>query len=120
MTRDTRSIPGDGERARRIAVVGGFDRQAPLLSEMAGRTGRTVEFHTGNVRGRGASDLRAVISRSDLVVIVTDHNSHGGVQVAKRVARELRRSSVVLTRCGVARFGALLDALATRDRRAAS
>ncbi len=76
----------------------------------------TQEFHTGNVRGRGASDLRAVIARSDLVVIVTDHNSHGGVHVAKRLARQLKRTSVVLTRCGVARFGALLDALAARER----
>jgi hypothetical protein len=118
MTRDTR--PSGRERAQRIAVIGGFDRQAPLLSELAGRTGRTVEFHTGNVRGRGAHDLRAVIARSDLVVIVTDHNSHGGVQVAKRMARQLGRISVVLSRCGIARFGALLDALATRDRRAAS
>src|SRR6185437_8159875 len=101
-------------------VVGGFDRQAPLLNQMAARTGRTVEFHTGNVRGRGASGLRAVVGRSDLVVIVTDHNSHGAVITAKRLAREMNRRAVVVTRCGIARFGALLDGLSERERLAAS
>jgi hypothetical protein len=111
----------DGERpvsGLRIAVVGGFDRQAPLLHDMAARSGHSVEFHTGNVRGRGAGELRAVIARSDLVVIVTDHNSHGGVQAAKRLVRQLDRSSVVVSRCGVARFGALLDAISARARHA--
>jgi hypothetical protein len=102
--------------ATRIAVVGGFDRQARLLGEMAARAGRTVEFHTGDVRGRGAGGLRAVVGRSDLIVIVTDHNSHGAVIAAKRLAREMNRTTMVVTRCGIARFGALLGGLSTRDR----
>lgn len=110
----------DGERALRIAVIGGFDRQVPLLTEMAIRSGHAVEFHTGDVRGRGAGDLRGVVARSDVIVIVTDHNSHGGVHAAKRLARELNRSSVVVTRCGPARFGALIAALAARTRHARS
>ena len=108
------------EAATRIAVVGGFDRQAPLLNEMATRAGRTVEFHTGNVRGRGAGDLRAVVGRSDLVVIVTDHNSHGAVIAAKRLAREMNRRAVVVTRCGIARFGALLEGLSAHEAAEAS
>ena len=101
-----------------IAIVGGFDRQAPLLHEMAARSGHTVAFHTGNVHGRGAGELCAVVARSDLVVIVTDHNSHGGVRTAKRLVRQLNRTSIVLPRCGIARFGALLEALSAPERHA--
>src|SRR4029078_10575754 len=86
-----------------------------VLFRSATRAGRTVEFHTGNVRGRGAGDLRAVVGRSDVVVIVTDHNSHGAVIAAKRLAREMNRRAVVVTRCGIARFGALLDGLSAHD-----
>lgn len=112
-----RRVADDG--ARRIAVIGGFDRQAPLLTDMARRSGHTVEFHTGNVRGRGTTDLRGIVARSDVVVIVTDHNSHGGVHEAKRLAREFDRPAIVVTRCGPARFGMLLDTLSipARDAR---
>ena len=100
----------------RIAVIGGISRQEPQLAQRAARGGHSVEFHVGNVHGRGAGELRGVVARSEVVVIVTDHNSHGAVQIAKRLVRQLNRTSVVLARCGVARFGALLDALETRER----
>lgn len=100
----------------RIGVIGGISRQEPQLARRAAHGGHVVEFHVGNVHGRGASELRALVARSEVVVIVTDHNSHGGVQIAKRLARQLKRTSIVLSRCGVARFGALLDALEARER----
>ena len=100
----------------RIGFVGGISRQEPQLAQLAAQAGHPIEFHVGDVRGRGAADLRALVARADLVVIVTDQNSHGGARMAKLLARQLGRASVVLSRCGVARFAALLDALAARER----
>lgn len=100
----------------RIAMIGGLDRNERLLREIAEDRGHTLEFHSGNVNGRGAQDLRSLVERAELVVLTLDINSHGAVQLGKRLAREAERPWVVLRTCGVARFRTLLDAL---DRRAA-
>jgi predicted component of type VI protein secretion system len=68
----------------RIGVVGGISRWEPRLAQLAAQAEQMqagqIEFHVG------------------------------GVRMAKLLARQLRRASVVLSRCGVARFAALLDA----------
>lgn len=99
----------------RIACVGGMDRSQADMERLAHQRGHTVEFHTGDVRGRGADALRGIVERSELVLIVTDLNSHGGVQLSKKLCQRLGRPSMVVKRCGNARFGHLLDALQTRD-----
>jgi hypothetical protein len=67
------------------------------------------------VGGRGADTIRTLVERSQLLVIVTDVNSHGAVLLAKKVAAQLGRSSMVVRRCGTARFQALLDAVNVRE-----
>ena len=101
----------------RIAWVGGLDRNEAALSRMAIRAGHRLDFHTGSVGGRGAGELKAAIERSDLVIILTDVNSHGAVLLAKKIAQKLARPTLVLRRCGPTRFQQLLDAIAARDER---
>ena len=85
------------------------------MERLANQRGHSVEFHTGDVRGRGADALRGIVERAELVLVVTDLNSHGGVQLAKKLCGRFGRASMVVKRCGNARFASLLDALATRD-----
>lgn len=99
----------------RIAFVGGLHRNENQMVEIAERAGHQLDFHPGVVGGRGAGELRAAIERADLVIIVTDVNSHGAVLLAKKLCQKLGRGSLVLRRCGAARFRQLLDAIAARD-----
>jgi len=104
----------------RIGWIGGRERNETQLDRIAEKSGHVLEFHSGHVGGRGAGDLRALVERSDLVVIVTDVNSHGAVLLAKKLAQRMGRASLVIRRCGTARFRALLDALALRDQNLAA
>lgn len=99
----------------RIGWVGGLTRSEGQLERMAATAGHRLEFHSGDVGGRGAGDLRSLIERVDFVVIVTDINSHGAVIQAKRLAQKLGRGTLVVRSAGVSRFQIFLDALATRD-----
>jgi len=98
----------------RIAMIGGLDRNERLLQDLAAGYGHHLEFHGGHMRGRGAGELRALVERADLVVLTPDVNSHGAVQLGKKVAREAGRHFVILRTCGVARFRTLLDAIEAR------
>jgi len=101
----------------RIGWVGGLTRSEAQLERMAANAGHMLEFHSGDVGGRGASDLRSLIERVDFVMIITDINSHGAVILAKRLAQKLGRGAVVVRSSGVSRFQAFLDALAIREAR---
>ena len=98
----------------RIGWIGGRERNETALERIAERSGHTLEFHSGHVGGRGAEGIRTLVERSEFLVIVTDVNSHGAVLLAKKAAAQLGRSSLVIRRCGSARFQALLDALDVR------
>jgi hypothetical protein len=104
----------------RIGWVGGRERNETTLERIAERNGHELEFHSGHVGGKGANDLRALVERSDFLVIVTDVNSHGAVLLAKKMAQRAGRSSLVIRRCGSSRFQALIEALALRDQRLAA
>lgn len=104
----------------RIGWVGGRERNETTLERIAEMRGHALEFHSGYVGGQGANDLRALVERSDFLVIVTDINSHGAVLLAKKMAQRVGRASLVIRRCGSSRFQALLDALALRDERLAA
>lgn len=95
----------------RIAMIGGLDRNERLLEELARQRGHELEFHHGRMAGRGADGLRSLIERAELVILTPDVNSHGAVQLGKRVARESGRQVVVLRTCGVSRLRAVLDGL---------
>ncbi|WP_437548971.1 DUF2325 domain-containing protein [Sorangium sp. So ce448] len=101
----------------RITWIGGLDRNQAQLERMALQAGHHLEFHTGNTGGRGASELRAAIERADLVIVLTDVNSHGGVLLAKKLCQKLGRAAFMARRIGASRFQQLLDALAQRESR---
>lgn len=87
---------------RRVAFVGGMDRNERALLEAGRELGVEVEVHVGDVRGRGAEALAGVVRRADLVVVVTGVNSHGGAQTAKRLARAAGVPLIIAQSCGVA------------------
>jgi hypothetical protein len=58
--------------------------------------------------GRGSDSLEALVERADLVICVTDVNSHAAVLGARRHARALGRQCLLTRRLGLSRFRALL------------
>jgi hypothetical protein len=92
----------------RVVVVGGVERTENRLQETAEELGHELEFHGGHMDGRRADGLRNAVERADFVIVVTDVNSHGAVQVARREARRFGRGVVVMRRCSPARLRDLL------------
>jgi hypothetical protein len=70
----------------RVAVIGGLSRAGDLWSRAGDSIGVQLEHHDGRTRGRGAAEIAAAVRRADVVVIITEPNSHGGVTVARRTA----------------------------------
>jgi hypothetical protein len=96
----------------RIGIIGGVDRSGNLLQEVAEARGHQLELHTGvMVSATSASSLRALIGRSELVVVVTDVNSHNAVRAARREAKLRKRPLRIVRRMGSAQFAALLRGL---------
>jgi len=93
----------------RIAVVGGIERNESQMARMAADCGHILESHTGRTGGRGSDELRRLIEKSSFVIIQITVNSHGGVQLAKRVAREGNIPSIVVPRLGSNAFKGLLE-----------
>jgi len=100
----------------RIAVVGGLERHESEIARRAAAAGHAVEFHRGRVGGRHAEELEAIVERSDLVLIVTEVNSHGAVFIAKKAAHRAGRPSIILRTCGPSRFQLVVDALQRAHR----
>jgi hypothetical protein len=100
----------------KIALVGGLIRREAELKSLADGAGHQLEWHSGDVGGRGADGLRAVIQRADLVVILTEINCHGSMYLAKKLSRQLGREAIVLRKCGPAKFQTLLAELAATPR----
>jgi hypothetical protein len=85
----------------RIGWVGGLDRSRALFSEVAEHAGHTLEMHEGHTGGRGSLVLEGIVTRCDVLVIVTELNSHGGVMHAKRLARRWGRRSLLVRKGSV-------------------
>src|ERR1700689_405165 len=99
----------------KIGIVGGVDRGAAALQEMAEARGHALELHNGVMSsGAAASSLRALVGRVELVVVVTDVNSHNGVHAARREARILGRPVRLVRRMGTAQLAVLLQGLSTK------
>jgi hypothetical protein len=98
----------------RIAVIGGRYKNEAQLSRLAAARGYELEFEEGHTVGRGIDGIRTAVSRSGLVVIVTDVNSHGAVLTAKKAARQLDRPTLIIQNFGAARLTRLLEALERR------
>jgi hypothetical protein len=101
----------------RIAWIGGIERNEGQLINIAAEAGHEVEFHPGHIGGRGAGEIRRAVERADLVIILTDVNSHGAVLLAKKMCQKLGRGALVIRRCGPARFRQLLEAITLREQR---
>ena len=56
--------------------------------------------------------LEALVDRSDVIVVITDVNSHGGMWSARRLAKARGRRCVLVRRLGISRFRALIEELA--------
>ena len=97
----------------RIGIVGGVDRSFAALQMLAEAQGHALEAHNGVMSsGAAASSLRALIGRVELVVVVTDVNSHNGVRAARREARNRGRPLRIVRRMGTAQLAALRKELA--------
>jgi hypothetical protein len=104
-------ICSEGGNFMRIAIVGGLDRNESHLVKMAAESGHTVEGHTGHAGGKGARELKRLIDKSSFVIIQFTVNSHGGVQIAKRFARQKKIPSVIVPRLGKKSFQVFLENL---------
>ena len=91
----------------RIGIGGGAERTADRLCSAAAAAGHQLEFHDGHMRGTAAERLRAMIERSDMVVIVTEINSHGAVQQARSLASRAHRPVHLVRRFGTSQLRAL-------------
>lgn len=96
----------------RIGLIGGLDRNVADLQALGASRGHDVRFHTGVMAGpASASALRALVARSELVVVVTEINSHNAVRTARREARQLDRPLKIVRKMGHTQFAALLHEL---------
>lgn len=103
----------------RIGIIGGLDRNEGSLERLARDRGHEVEVHNGDMRGTAPAALAGLVERADLVVIVTDINSHNAVRAARKLLRTTPRPSVLVRKLGMSRFLALLQEHATEPVRAA-
>ncbi|MBX3183804.1 MAG: DUF2325 domain-containing protein [Polyangiaceae bacterium] len=102
-------MPEQNHAARSIGVVGGHDRSGRQLAQFAKTRGHRLHHHTGNMAGTGERDLQTLVERSDLVVVITDVNSHAAVKRARVLALAAARPCVLVRRLGIAALRALLE-----------
>ena len=81
-----------------IAILGGLDRNAHHLERYARARGHRIQHHHGRMTGPSSAGLKAAVARADLLIIVTDVNSHAGVAVAKDQARRKAIPTVLVRR----------------------
>jgi len=92
----------------RVGIVGGLDRNEGSYERLAQALGHEVEHHTGVMRGTAGAELESLVKRADLVVILTDVNSHNAVKMTRKLLSVHHRPSVLLRRLGPSRLTALL------------
>ncbi len=95
-------------RPRRIGIVGGVDRCTALLERTAAAHGCHVEHHCGRTSGPKSAELGALVNRADLLVILTDTNSHGAVGLARRLAVAAGTKHVIARRISPSRLEHLI------------
>ena len=92
----------------RVGVVGGLERVEPHYERLAMEAGHEAVFHPGHVGGRGRASLAQLVDRCDVVIIITDVNSHGAVQFARQRMRLIGREPLLVR---PSRFASLLGEL---------
>jgi hypothetical protein len=88
----------------RVGIVGGVERNQARYEEVAAAVGCGVEFHHGHMRGRGPEALDAMVERCDLIVIVTEINSHCAVRMAQKFSRKRGRRVLIARKFGIHTF----------------
>ena len=91
-----------------IGIVGGLDRNEGFYQDLAQRAGHHFEHHNGHLAGRGAATLGTLVERCDVVIVVTDVNSHAAVWRVRRLAKQRGSRVILMSRCGPSKFTALL------------
>lgn len=95
----------------RIGWVGGVERYEVQLERLAHAAGHEFEYHDGDVRGRGTQSLEGLVERCQLIIIVTETNSHGAVLLSRKLARQKGRGTLLLRKSGITGFARLLAAI---------
>jgi hypothetical protein len=98
-----------------IGMVGGLDRNSSAYEKLAIRAGHRFEHHNGHLAGRGSASLETLVERCDVVVVVTDVNSHAAVWRVRRLARQRGSRFLLTSRCGPSKFVALLAELSQAE-----
>ncbi len=99
----------------RIGIIGKLDGDERLYGRLADRVGHEALFHDG--KGHGHAELTDLVDRSDVVVLLSAQRNAASL-LARRRLKQRGLSPLVLPRCGVAQFTALLEALNARAQQA--
>jgi hypothetical protein len=95
----------------RIGIIGGLDRGHDRYVRLAASYGHELVCHEGWMTGPRAGSLEKLVDSCDVVVIVTEINSHGAVLAARKAMSRKGRLPLILRKCGISRFTALLHAI---------
>jgi hypothetical protein len=93
----------------RIGVIGGTEKSLTRYEELAAAHGSHVEFHDGRMAGRGTAALDTMVQRCDLIVIITQINSHAAVRRAQKYCRRHRRHVLIVRRFGLHTFSVIVQ-----------
>ena len=99
-------------RRMRIGIVGGAECVENEYRRLVKNSEHEIDFHSGHMTSGGARSLQTLMNRCDVVVIVTDVNSHAAVAKARRLARATGREPVFARRFGVRALSAMLEGAA--------
>jgi hypothetical protein len=92
----------------RVGIIGGTEKNYARYEELARALGGEVEFHDGRMAGRGSEALQTLVSRCELVVIITQINSHAAVRTAQKHCRRYGRRVLIVRRYGLQLFAQTL------------
>lgn len=95
-----------------IAWIGGLTRSLDRYAEEAKRLGHALHTHDGVIGGKGTASLENVLLRADMIIALTEVNSHGAIGLARRASIEYGKPFFLLRKCGTARFRELMLSIA--------
>ena len=99
-----------------IGIVGGLDCNEGFYQDLATRAGHRFEHHNGHLAGRGTASLGTLVDRCDVVIVVTDVNSHAAVWRVRRLTKQRGNRCILMSRCGPSKFTALLAQLTAEQQ----
>jgi len=85
----------------RIGIIGGTGKNQARYEQVARSNASQVEFHDGYMTSTAAQALEGLVARSDVVVVITQINSHGAVQLARKLTRQRDRALLIVRRFGL-------------------